>query len=439
MSRRRNSMVPTAQTGSGMLCGEANSAGLSERGELEQMAKRRFQAPKPKREGHWWYLLYRQDEIVKGRRVRRKVRVKLAPATMPEREVKKLAAEHLRPMNQGLQSLGSATAFMDFVENTYKPTIMPTLSASTRERYASVLKVHLVPVFGQMPLRDISPLVVQRFISGFASGVLAHESLDKIRDVLAAVLGAATQYGLLVKNPVEGVRLPPPKKRRQGKPFLMPDQLLDLVDHMEEPYATMVFTAGFTGLRPSEVEALKWGDIGEDSIRVDERYWRGDWSIPKSDASAATIAVPRAVIERIHRLKLLKVEVKAGRAIRRYPVVKSDGPEDLVFQSVKEGGPMRDNFVLARHIKPVARKLGIGWVNWQVLRRSFATMLKMAGADIKDAQALMRHSRASTTLDVYQQQIPASQRRVVEDMGRLLQPSSTVNKPVPEAVPLLFQ
>jgi len=73
----------------------------------------------------------------------------------------------------------------------------------------------------------------------------------------------------------------------------------------------------------------------------------------------------------------------------------------------------RDNNVLVRQIKPAAKTLGIGWVNWQVLRRSFATWLKMAGADIKDAQALMRHSRASTTLDVYQQFVPESQRRVV--------------------------
>ena len=85
---------------------------------------------------------------------------------------------------------------------------------------------------------------------------------------------------------------------------------------------------------------------------------------------------------------------------------------------------MRDNNILVRHIKPAARTLGIGWVNWQVLRRSFGTWLKIVGADIKDAQALMRHSRASTTLDVYQQHVPESQRRVVENLGRLIQSAS---------------
>jgi site-specific recombinase XerD len=94
----------------------------------------------------------------------------------------------------------------------------------------------------------------------------------------------------------------------------------------------------------------------------------------------------------------------------------SSTPEDLVFQSVKKGAPIRDNNILVRHIKPAANRLGIGFVNWQVLRRSFATHLKRTGADVKDAQALMRHSRASTTLDIYQQFIPASQRKVVDGL-----------------------
>ncbi len=39
------------------------------------------------------------------------------------------------------------------------------------------------------------------------------------------------------------------------------------------------------------------------------------------------------------------------------------------------------------------------WVNWRCLRTSHAVWLKLAGADVKDAQGQMRHSRASTTLD----------------------------------------
>ncbi len=79
----------------------------------------------------------------------------------------------------------------------------------------------------------------------------------------------------------------------------------------------MVYTAVYTGLRVSELIALRWEDVHDDSITVDERYCRGDWGAPKSDASNATIGVNRCVIDRLHRLKQLTVDVRAGRAVRR--------------------------------------------------------------------------------------------------------------------------
>jgi integrase len=123
------------------------------------------------------------------------------------------------------------------------------------------------------------------------------------------------------------------------------------------------------------------------------------------------------VIARIQALKGMVVEGRCGAAVRKYKIVKADGPNDLVFQSVRTGVPMRDNNILSRHLKPAARRLGLDYVNWRCLRTSHATWLRMAGADIKDAQAQMRHSRASTTLDVYMQFTPDSQRRAINRLG----------------------
>jgi integrase len=93
--------------------------------------------------------------------------------------------------------------------------------------------------------------------------------------------------------------------------------------------------------------------------------------------------------------------------------------KELVFQSAKDGKPIRDNNILIRFIKPAGRAFGLGWVNWRSLRTSHAVWLKMAGADVKDAQGQMRHSRASTTLDIYQQFVPESQLRVVQKLSSL--------------------
>jgi integrase len=400
---------------------EANF-GRPSQGGCEEMARRRFQDPKPIRRGHWWSLLIWKDYFVGNEHKRKRERIKLAPATMPEREVRKIAAEHLRPLNQGLESIGSATNFNHYVDMTFIPIVLPLMAKSTRDRYKGVIKNYLRPAFGKLCLRDLTTLTIQRYFSEMAASPIAHESRDKVRDVLSSVLGSAVQYGLLVRNPAEGIRLPAERRgRNRAKPFLTPAHFDQLIDHIPEPYATMVYVAIYTGLRVSELAGLRWNDLGENSITIDERFCRGDWGAPKSDASNATIGVNRCVIERIHRLKTITVSVKAGRAVRKYRAVKSDSPNDLVFQSVKDGKPIRDNNILTRFIKPAARALGLPWVNWRSLRTSHATWLKMAGADVKDAQAQMRHSRASTTLDIYQQFVPESQQRAVEKLSSLSQ------------------
>lgn len=415
MSSFGQNSAMTRSEGRAIVATEANF-GKPSRGELEAMARRRFQNPVPKREGKWWYLLYWVDTFSDGKTTRKRKRHKLAPGDIPEREANKMAAAFLRPMNQGLVPIGSATKFEEYVETVYKSTLLPLLAKSTRDRYEGVVKNYLNPAFGSKCMRDLTPLTLQQFFSGFATSALSYESQDKIRDVMSSILSSAVTYGILAKNPMEGVRLARAKRGNRVKPYIDPAMFSDLVELIPEPYATMVHVAAHTGLRPSELVGLRYKNVHADSITIDERCCRGDWGAPKSKASNATIPVNIGVIDRIHRLKTITVEVRAGNAVRHYPAVKSCGPDDLVFVSVAKGAPMRDNTILTRFIKPAARKLGIGWVNWQVLRRSHATWLKLAGADVKDAQAQLRHSRATTTLDVYQQFIPASQRRAVDKL-----------------------
>jgi len=401
------------------------------------MAKRRFQDPELEQVGKWWQIRIYQDEYANGRRIRKRKRIRLAPATMPMREVQKIKAEYLRPLNQGLITAGSATTFEDYVQNVYTTTELPLMASSTQDRYRGIIDNYLVPTFGSMCLRDLTPLTLQKFVSGFeisgrddvqpkerprgARKRLSRESVDKIRDVLSGILGSSVKYGYLVTNPAASLQVPPEKRgKRRQKPFVRPDQFAALVELIAEPYATMVYVAVYTGLRVSELIGLRWGDIHDHSITIDERFCRGDWGEPKSDASNTTIPVNGKVIERINKLRTLTVEVKAGRAIRRYRVVKSQGSDDLVFQSVKGGRPMRDNNILVRHMKPAARMIGIPWVNWQVLRRSYATWLRMVGTDPRDRQSLMRHSRFTTTAEVYEQDLPESQMRAVEQLGNLV-------------------
>jgi hypothetical protein len=199
MGRRGHNSTVIAPGGYGNLSTEANT-GLPLTGAFERMARRRFQDPTPVRRGQWWTIQVRQDVFTGDQRRRSNRRVRLAAASMPEREVKKLAAEYLRPINQGLESIGSATNFTHYVENTYKPVMMPLMAKTTQDRYQSVITNYLVPTFGKLCLRDLTPLTLQRYFCGLSASTLAHESKDKIRDVLSGILGSRNRECPFLKS-----------------------------------------------------------------------------------------------------------------------------------------------------------------------------------------------------------------------------------------------
>jgi hypothetical protein len=269
------------------------SSGTPSRKDFETMARRRFQDPKPKREGNHWYLRVWQDTFVGGVSTRKRQRIKIAPASMLEREAKKIAAETLRPVNQGLVTVGSAVNFTEYVDATYIPTVLPLLAKTTQESYRVRIRKYLKPSFGASCLRDLSPLTLQRYFLAMTSEGIAYPSILKIHDTLSSILRSAVQYNFLVKNPLDGLRLPPDKRGRRSKPFISPNGIF-----------------GATGQHQSRPPVQ-----------------------PRSGSPE--------VIARIHRLRALTVNVKAGNAVRHYKLVKSSNPDDLVFQSVKEGKPMR--------------------------------------------------------------------------------------------------
>jgi integrase len=184
---------------------------------------------------------------------------------------------------------------------------------------------------------------------------------------------------------------------------------------VDEPYASMIYVAVHSGLRVSELIGLKWEDVHDDSLTVDERFCRGDWSVTKTEGSSATVAVDPSVIVRVQRLRLIEVELKWGGkgAKNRIKVVRSDGPKDLVFQSIRKGATMNDQNIVRRHLRPAAEKLKMDpkKATWRALRTSGATCMCEAGVDPKSIQGAMRHSRISTTMDIYAQFVTEPQKR----------------------------
>jgi integrase len=393
---------------------ETKPSSLLSLAEITAMQRRRYQKPKPEKHGQYWTIRYWKDFFEDGRPARKQVRERLGEvAKMTVRQAQRAADEKLAPINQGKQTVNGSITFKDYVTSTYKPCQLPLLRKSSQSRYRGILDSRLIPAFGDYTLSEITVQRVQLYFNSFADSTLRQETREKIWTVLSAVMRSAIPECISV-NPCLGVKLPAPNHGQTEKPFLTADQFRKLVSLIAEPYSTMVYVSALTGLRISELAALRWKDVSLDSLTVDEGYCRGAWAPPKSKASIRVVPLPAGVFERIESLKTMTVEVGGGRAgYQTFKVVKSTAPDALVFQSVRSGKPLRDNNVLSRHIKPAARALGIPWVNWRCLRRSYATWCKETNVQPRDAQKLLGHSRVTTTLEIYQQTVDAHLKKAV--------------------------
>ena len=196
------------------------------------MARRRFQNPRPVKHGNWWTIVVRKDVFRDGKLRRVQERIRLLPADRGEREAKRKAAEHLRPVNQGLTPVASGLTLQSFVETVYLPTMQQGLIASTTyDRADGIFKNYLLPVFGERCLNELSTLTLQTYFAGLDRSKLSHESRDKIRDVLSAALGFAKEHGIITVNPAESIRIPR-NRRGQVRPkkyILTPEQFSQLI------------------------------------------------------------------------------------------------------------------------------------------------------------------------------------------------------------------
>jgi hypothetical protein len=155
------------------------------------------------------------------------------------------------------------------------------------------------------------------------------------------------------------------------------------------------------------------------AISIDERFCRGDWGAPKSDASNATIGIDECVYLRIQRLKLLTVNVRAGNAIPAIQGRQAGRPRGSDVPVRKQGSTDAGQ----QHPEPAHKACGqadrTGFCEMAVPPHFACDLAEDGRADVKDAQAQMRHSRSSTTLDIYQQFVPESQQRAVEKLSGL--------------------
>jgi integrase len=237
---------------------------------------------------------------------------------------------------------------------------------------------------------------------------LANSSKAKIRSVFSILFNHAIRYEWLEqgKNPALYVRQS--AKRRRAPDILEPKELHALLTQLESCFRLMVVVAGTTGLRRSELFALKWLDIDFSNLRIDVQrsIFAGVVGNCKTEASRQPIPVDERVAADLWLWK---------------ETSKYSQPGDWVFASPRTRGrlPFWPDVVMQKVIKPAVERAGIHKnVGWHTLRHSYSSLLIANGENVKVVQELMRHASSRFTLDVYSQARMMAkhqaQRRLVE-------------------------
>ena len=220
----------------------------------------------------------------------------------------------------------------------------------------------------------------------------------KIRNIMSAVFHHAMRYEWVERNPIKLVRQS--AKRERVPDVLELAELQLLLSKLSVRERTLAVLDAATGLRVSELLALRWCDVDFENLqlRVTRAIWHQVLGNCKTEASAKPVPMDSYMAEDLLRW-------------RRQSAYTSD--DDYVFASETMRGkqPYWPDNLMKRHIQPIAKANGINKnIGWHTFRHSFGTLLKANGEDVKTVQELLRHANSRITLDVYTQAVNSNRR-----------------------------
>lgn len=157
-------------------------------------------------------------------------------------------------------------------------------------------------------------------------------------------------------------------------------------------------------LRIGELLALRWREVDLEHrvLRVTQSVYEGHFDELKSQRSRRSVPLGAKSIEILSARKPAGVD-----------------PEALVF-STGEGTPFDRHNLVNRQLKPTCERLGLTGVGWHWLRHAHATLLDAVGTPLGTVQALLGHSSAEITREVYVHSIPADAQAAVQKVEDLL-------------------
>lgn len=362
--------------------------------------------------GQWRARLY--YTAPDGRLKRREARFKT------QREAVAALSQWKRDLSDGLPVAPDRLTVEQFLRRWLQDVARPRLRPRTYERYAQLVRLHIVPALGGIRLAQLNAADVQRLINSMCESGSSARTVQFTRAVLRAALHQAERWQLVRRN-VAALTDPPRVERPEVQPF-SPEQARQLLaaargDRLEALY---VVALGL-GLRQGEVLGLRWEDVdlerGTLSVRRQLQRTGGTLQLVplKTERSRRTLPLPAFVLEalRRHRARQLEERLALGAAWQEH---------GLVF-ATERGTPLEPRNVLRRYHTLLARA-GLPRKRFHDLRHSAASLLLLQGVDLRVVMETLGHSQISLTANTYAHVAQALKREAAERMDALLGRSS---------------
>jgi integrase len=347
-----------------------------------------------------WFLRFYEE--VDGRRVYRKQRIGTVREFLHRRDAEKAALGLRVKINSGVRSPETVD---ELIAHYLKHELTLDRKAfATVEGHRVYIERYVRPRWGTLKLSEVRTVAVEQWLEGLP---LAPGSRTKIRNVMSAIFSHGIRHEWITFNPISKVRTS--AKRLREPDVLTPAEFQALLRELPLREQAAVMLAGSTGLRRSELFALRWSDVNffTKEVSVTRAVVRNHFGETKTEASRKPVPLHPSVQEILAQ----------WRSESDY---KADG--DFLFPSDRLKGdmPVSPDMVLKKVIRPALSRAGIVGkvIGWHSFRHSLATNLRSLGVDVKVAQELLRHANSRITMDVYTRAVSAQKR---EASGKVLE------------------
>lgn len=345
-----------------------------------------------------------------------RVREQKCQTLEPHIKTKTRAREELRKIV--VRELGlagdSGVTVKGFIMQRWQPLKEGRWRPSTAQTNKELI-ARITDRFGEVPLRKVDNVSLQLWLNEIAktksSSVVKH-----CRIFLRSIFAEALAQKYTDTDPARLLILP--KMRAVKRSFLSVEEVQALLANAgTQGDLTLLRILFVTGMRPSELFALRWRDVSlsKGTLVLRETIYRGQlrpFTKTTDEGEIQTLALPEPAVQALTEWHAAQWEWPEKD--------RHNGQNDFVFPAPDGGFWWKENYQ-RRVLNEIAKRAEIPKVNFLTIRHTVATWASSLGT-LKDTQTILRHKRAETTANHYVMAIDKTVRETLERLDETFNP-----------------